>query len=123
MESLPWPAITAGSGGWLIAFAFVMYLLRGKLHTETEWTESQDAHKRELDRVNEATAREVEDANHERSEWRTEARLKDQTVAELSAQNKAMLDAFGPTLTDFLEGLRRLGLDARGTKEAPRDEP
>lgn len=123
MESLPWPAIGLGTGWTLFALGVIL-LLRGKLHTETEWTEMLAAHKRELDRIETATAREVEDANHERSEWRTEARLKDQTVAELSAQNKAMLDAFGPTLADFLESLRRLDLGARrGTKETQREEP
>lgn len=54
----------------------------------------------------------VEDEQHEKGEWRTESRLKDQQVAELSAQNQAMLNAFGPTLTDFLRGLRRAGVGA-----------
>src|SRR5688500_320591 len=51
----------------------------------------------------------VEDEQHEKGEWRTESRLKDQTLSELNQQNRAMLDAFGPTLTDFLQSLRRAG--------------
>lgn len=55
----------------------------------------------------------IDDEQHEKGEWRTEARLKDQTVAELNQQNQAMLNAFGPTLTEFLQSLRRAGVGAR----------
>lgn len=44
---------------------------------------------------------------HEAAEWRTESRIKDQQIHELTEQNTAMLRAFGPTLTDFLRGLRQ----------------
>lgn len=55
----------------------------------------------------------IDDEQHEKGEWRTEARLKDQTVSELTEQNRAMLNAFGPTLTNFLAGLRRAGVGPR----------
>lgn len=50
------------------------------------------------------------DKAHEASEWRTESRIKDQQILELTTQNQMMLKAFGPTLTDFLQGLRRAGV-------------
>ncbi len=71
------------------------------------------AHTAEIARLVKANEREVEDANHERGEWRTEARLNQQAVVELSEQNRAMLTAFGPTLTDFLDNLRRLATRLR----------
>ena len=57
------------------------------------------------------------DKEHEADEWRTESRLKDQQIAELAEQNRQMLNAFGPTLTDFLAALRRAGVTARGEDE------
>ena len=63
------------------------------------------------------------DERHEKGEWRTEARLKDQTVSELSEQNRAMLHAFGPTLTDFLTSLRRAGVGPANGGDDERDAP
>lgn len=51
-----------------------------------------------------------DEKTHEANEWRTESRIKDQQILELTEQNRAMLNAFGPTLTDFLQGLRRAGV-------------
>ena len=51
--------------------------------------------------------RTYDDKAHEADEWRAESRVKDQQSHELTEQNSAMLKAFGPTLTDFLQGLRR----------------
>jgi hypothetical protein len=48
-----------------------------------------------------------EDKEHEASEWRTEARIKDQQIHELTEQNTAMLREFGPTVADLLRGIRR----------------
>jgi hypothetical protein len=50
------------------------------------------------------------DKAHEADQWRTESRIKDQQILELTEQNAKMLNAFGPTLTDFLKGLRRAGV-------------
>lgn len=55
---------------------------------------------------------------HDRDEWRAESRVKDQQILELTEQNQKMLNAFGPTLTDFLAGLRRAGV---GTREDGED--
>lgn len=50
----------------------------------------------------------IEDEQHEKTEWRTESRVKDQQILELTDQNRAMLTALGPTLADFLKSLRRV---------------
>lgn len=52
----------------------------------------------------------LDDERHEKDEWRAESRIKDAQIQELTDQNTAMLTAFGPTLTDFLHGLRRAGV-------------
>lgn len=58
-----------------------------------------------------------DDVTHDRDEWRAESRVKDQQILELTEQNRAMLNAFGPTLTDFLAGLRRAGVGTRDDGE------
>lgn len=79
----------------------------GRLYTKAQVVEMQDRHTAEITRMEASYTRELDDANHERGEWRTEARLNQQTIVELTEQNRAMLTAFGPTLTDFLDGFRR----------------
>lgn len=59
-----------------------------------------------------------DEVTHDRDEWRAESRVKDQQILELTEQNQKMLNAFGPTLTDFLSGLRRAGV---GTREDGED--
>lgn len=51
--------------------------------------------------------RTYDDKAHEADEWRTEARIKDQQIHELTEQNTAMLREFGPTVADLLRGIRR----------------
>lgn len=36
MEGLPWPTITAASGGWFLTVAFVWALITGRLVTKRE---------------------------------------------------------------------------------------
>lgn len=57
-----------------------------------------------------------DDKCHEVDEWRTEARIKDQQIHELTEQNTALLRDFGPLLTDFLHDLRESGRIIRGGK-------
>lgn len=52
----------------------------------------------------------IEDEQHEKGEWRTEARLNQQTANELNEQNRALTGEIGATLRDFLTGLRRAGV-------------
>lgn len=57
------------------------------------------------------TLREYREKVREAEAWKAAA-------DESNAQNAAMLRAFGPTLTDFLQGLRRAGV---GTREDGED--
>lgn len=98
--------------GWLLAL--------GRLYTGRQVERIHAAHDAEMARMVKAHERELDDAHHERNEWRTEARLRDQAVAELAEQNRSMLDAFGPTLTDFLTSLRRAGV---GPSNGEGDDP
>ena len=59
-----------------------------------------------------------DDKAHEASEWRTESRIKDQQILELTEQNAKMLNAFGPTLTDFLASLRKRATEDQGGDDA-----
>ena len=52
-------------------------------------------------------------AEQRASEWEQEAEAWKESARETSKQNAAMLRAFGPTLTDFLQGLRRAGVGTR----------
>lgn len=81
----------------------------GRLYTRSQVVEERAAREREMARMVAAHERELSDANHERGEWRIEARLKDQTITEQAGQITAMQDGFG-VLKDFLVALRRAGL-------------
>lgn len=48
----------------------------------------------------------IEDEQHNGTEWRTESRVKDQQILELTEQSTRMLAGFD-ALTDFLRSLRR----------------
>lgn len=85
------PQVGVGSG-WAVVVLGVVMLMRGQI----------------------VPRKTHEDALHDRDQWRTESRIKDQTIADLTEQNADMLNAFGPTLTDFLEGLRRAGINDDG---------
>jgi hypothetical protein len=64
----------------------------------------------------------IEDEQHHTAEWRTESRVKDQQVLELTEQNTKMLVGF-ETLADFLRSVRRralfqpVGVDEEGGAE------
>lgn len=96
-----------------LVLLFGLALATNRLYTRGQVREIEAAHAREIKRMEDAHTRELADAAHERTEWRTEARLNQQTVVELQEQNRAMLTAFGPTLTDFLEKLRQLATRIR----------
>jgi hypothetical protein len=51
--------------------------------------------------------RTLEEKAHEANEWRAESRIKDQQIHELTEQNTAMLREFGPTVTAFMDALRK----------------
>lgn len=51
--------------------------------------------------------RTYDDKAHEADEWRAESRIKDQQIHELAEQNTAMLREFGPTVTSFMDALKK----------------
>lgn len=57
--------------------------------------------------------RRLEEKEREVDGWKQEAAAWKSAADETSKQNAAMLRAFGPTLTDFLQGLRRAGVGTR----------
>lgn len=117
MDALPSGAIVNGIGiTALLVLAFWMFTT-DRLYTKGQVEAMRASHRAEIDRMERSNEREVEDVKHERGEWRTEARLNQQTAVELNEQNRAMLNAFGPTLTDFLESLRTVA------QERARQEP
>jgi hypothetical protein len=67
-----------------------------------------EAHDAEMARLVEANTREVDDANHERGEWRTESRINSQIIVEQSEQITALTTGF-ETLRDFLAAVRQAG--------------
>jgi hypothetical protein len=85
---------------------FGIGLATGRLYTGKQ-------HDREIARMEKAHALALEDATHERAEWRTEARLNQQAVVELTEQNRDLLQALGPTLADFLDKMRTVAMQVR----------
>lgn len=106
MEGLPSGAIANGVGITAIVVLLFWMLTTDRLYTRGQVQAMRKSHRDEIERMERAHAREIEDVKHERGEWRTQTRLTDQVAVELNEQNRAMLNAFGPTLTDFLESLR-----------------
>ena len=117
MDALPSGAIANGVGITAIVVLLFWMLTTDRLYTRGQVQAMRKSHRDEIARIERANEREVEDVKHERGEWRTEARLNQQTAVELNEQNRAMLNAFGPTLTDFLESLRTVA------QERARQEP
>lgn len=107
IEGLPIGIIVNGLGSVGLVVLFGWMLATGRLYTRGQVEEMKQAHTDAMDRLETATTREVTDANHERDEWRTQARIENSIATELNQQNQAMLNAFGPTLTDFLQSIRQ----------------
>lgn len=84
MVELPWPAITAASGGWVLTAAFVYAILSGRLVPRST----------------------LEDEQHEKAEWRTEGRIKDQQIAEKDVQLRHMAEV-GKTVEQLAHGLQQ----------------
>ena len=84
MVELPWPAITAASGGWVLTAAFVYAVLTGRLVPRST----------------------LEDEQHETSEWRTEGRIKDAQIAEKDEQIRLLAEV-GKTVEQLAHGLQQ----------------
>ena len=113
MDGIPLGALINGIGIGALLVLLVLMFGYGLLYTKGQVNRIQAAHDAELERMTRAHERALEDRTHDRNEWRTESRIKDQVKLELIEQNTKMLNAFGPTLTDFLQALRRAGVAAK----------
>ena len=98
MEGLPPTTIIGGLtlvafGGWALAFYFLRLFFRGDVVSRKQY----------------------EDKEHEASEWRTESRIKDQTLTEVSETSNLVLRDLVPTLERFFTSLH-----GRGDREVDR---
>lgn len=111
MESFDGLPLALANGIGVVGVVLIVgwMLWTGRLYTRPHVDQMQKSHDAELARMEKAHEREMEDERHDKGEWRTESRIKDQTIVELSEQNR-LLQAFGETLADFLQGLRRAGI-------------
>lgn len=57
------------------------------------------------------TRRQYDEVIHDRDEWRTESRIKDQRINELVEQNNILLRDIAPAMTSFMAALQRAGKD------------
>jgi hypothetical protein len=85
LDALPWPAISAATGGWLLTFAFVLAVMRGGL----------------------IPRKQHDDVIHDRNEWRAESRIKDAQIAEKDLQLRYMSEV-GETQKNVLVTLQQL---------------
>lgn len=88
MVELPWPAITAAGGGWLLFGLTAWHVIRGY---QTGNTVPRSA---------------LDDAKHEAAEWRTEGRLKDAQIAEKDEQIRLLAEV-GKTVEQLARGLQK----------------
>ncbi len=82
LENLPWPAITAASGGWALAGLAVLAIITGRLVPRST----------------------LEDVIHDRNEWRAESRIKDQQIAVKDDQLDHMAEV-GITVNTIMRSL------------------
>lgn len=85
LDALPWPAISAATGGWILTAAFVWAVLKGRLIPRTQH----------------------DDMIHDRNEWRTESRIKDQQIAEKDSQLRHLVEV-GETTKAVLTGVQQI---------------
>ena len=102
INGVPLSALTPlGALCLVLAFPYLQ-IARGKLVPKST-----------LDAMERDHVREVEILSHDRDEWRTEGRVKDQHIAELTDQNSIMLREIAPTMNSFLASLRTAAAEAR----------
>jgi hypothetical protein len=83
LGTFPWQAFSVGSAGWIVVTGFVVSMMRGKVIPRSA----------------------LDDALHDRDEWRAESRIKDAQIAtkdqqlhhlaEVGETQKALLTALG----------------------------
>ena len=83
--SFPWQAFSVATGGWLLVAGFVAAMMRGRLVPRSS----------------------LDDALHDRDEWRAESRIKDQQIATKDQQLSHLAEV-GETQKSLLTALGRL---------------
>lgn len=81
MEALPWPQLGIGSG-WLLVCFFVWLMFTGRIKPKAD----------------------IDRADHEANEWRTESRIKDQQLLEKDIQLRH-LEEVGRSMEQVLRAL------------------
>lgn len=104
MDAIPIGALTNGIGVVGVVLLVFWMISRGTLHTDREWQQLVASHLREL-----------QDVAHDRDEWRTESRIKDQQIDEQSLQLRALTEV-GTTMQAVLQALHSLARSG-GSKE------
>lgn len=82
---IPWTEFSVSTAGWLLVAVFVVGLLRGRLVPRSV----------------------LDDAIHDRDEWRAESRVKDQQLAEQASQLGHLAEV-GETQKAVLGALSRI---------------
>lgn len=108
MDTIPIGALTNGIGVvGVILIVFYLIAVRQTLHTDAEFKRLVDAHKREL-----------EDIAHDRDEWRTESRIKDQQLDEQSVQLRYLAEV-GKTVEAVLTAIHSIARSGGSKEPAP----
>lgn len=81
LEEIPIGALTNGIGVVGVVLLVFWMISRGTLHTDREVQQMIDAHNRAM-----------EDLSHDRDEWRTEGRIKDQQIDEQGVQIRMLAE-------------------------------
>ena len=92
MDPALWPVVGYGSG-W--ASFVALALLMSRKIANGDWV-PRATHEREVNR-----------ADHDANEWRTEGRIKDQAILVELEQIKALAEQQGQTLHNFIAGLQK----------------
>lgn len=79
----------------------------GRLYTRAQVNELKLAQQRELERMEKAHARELDDIGHDRDEWRAAHRISETARQEERDHNATLLAAVVEPLKGFLEGFRK----------------
>lgn len=85
IEDLPWPALSAATAGWALAFWSGVYIIRGKLVPRST----------------------LDDVINDRNEWRNESRVLHAEIAEKDTQLRHVAEV-GETQKVVLSTLQRL---------------
>lgn len=91
IEGLPIAQFSVATAGWLLAALFFLSMQRGRI----------------------VPRQSLDDAHHDRDEWRAESRLKDAQIAEKDAQLRSLAEV-GETQKAVLHAIARLTMRGSG---------